>query len=199
MIKGIIWDFGGVIVGELDTPNNAKSLSTYLGVPHKKFYKIYKEKVVEWEYGKMSEKDFFDYMEHEIKLLNPNAPGEIRELLEDFLMKVHPLNPEMLHIATSFTKYKLGLLSNCNIFLSKYYTKFYEFDKLFKYLFFSCDYKLVKPDPKFYKKILSKMRLKPKECLFIDNMQVNVNAAKTLGLKTILFKNKKQLLAALKR
>jgi len=50
-----------------------------------------------------------------------------------------------------------------------------------------------KPNPKAYKLILKKLKLKSQETLFIDNQEWNIRPAKKLGMKTILFKNNKQL------
>jgi len=57
----------------------------------------------------------------------------------------------------------------------------------------SCEQGMRKPNPLFYKLLLKKLKLKPSEILLIDNQIWNVNAAKVLGLKTILFKDNKSL------
>ena len=49
-----------------------------------------------------------------------------------------------------------------------------------------------------YETVLKKVRFKPEECLFIDNTQKNLDAAKKLGIKTILFNDSKQLEKRLK-
>lgn len=45
---------------------------------------------------------------------------------------------------------------------------------------------LRKPDPKIYELIISKYQLDPGHSVFIDDMAVNIEAAKAAGLKTIL-------------
>ena len=56
----------------------------------------------------------------------------------------------------------------------------------------SCDVGLRKPNPKIYKLTLKKLGLKPAQTLFIDNQQWNLQPAKKLGMKTILFRNTSQ-------
>ncbi|KAJ7470286.1 HAD-like domain-containing protein [Mycena latifolia] len=42
-----------------------------------------------------------------------------------------------------------------------------------------------KPEPKFYKLALDRNGLKPEECIFLDDIGINLKAAKELGMETI--------------
>jgi 2-haloacid dehalogenase len=48
---------------------------------------------------------------------------------------------------------------------------------------------LIKPDPKIFKLFLKRSCRNAEDCLFIDDSQVNIAAAETLGFYTILFKD----------
>ena len=48
---------------------------------------------------------------------------------------------------------------------------------------------LIKPMPEIYQLLLKRYQLKPDECVFLDDLLVNVNAAANLGINTILFKS----------
>jgi len=63
----------------------------------------------------------------------------------------------------------------------------------FKDILVSGKEKLIKPDPKIYKLLLNRNGLKAEECVFIDDRQVNVEAAKKLSISGIKFDNAKQL------
>ena len=52
---------------------------------------------------------------------------------------------------------------------------------------FSCDVKMIKPHLDIYEEILKKYGLQAEECLFIDDRQANVDAAKKVGMHTFLF------------
>lgn len=54
---------------------------------------------------------------------------------------------------------------------------------------FSCDVKLIKPDPEIFKVICDKYSLDPKECVFIDDNAANISAASEFGMKTVRFKD----------
>lgn len=67
---------------------------------------------------------------------------------------------------------------------------------------FSCMEGLIKPDRKIYEITLKRLGVKPKEAVFIDDKEENVNSAKNIGINTILFKDleqfKKELFSFLK-
>lgn len=52
---------------------------------------------------------------------------------------------------------------------------------------FSCDVKLMKPDQNIYQLLCEKYDLTPERCLFIDDRQENVNAAKQFGMQAVRF------------
>src|SRR3989344_3838495 len=77
--------------------------------------------------------------------------------------------------------------------LLKHVKKKYNYFSYFQPRITSSEVGVRKPEAKIYKIMLKKLRIKPSECLFLDDLQLNVNAAKKIGIKTIHFKNAKQL------
>jgi glucose-1-phosphatase len=59
----------------------------------------------------------------------------------------------------------------------------------FNLVLVSCEQRLRKPNPAFYKLLIKKLKLPPSEILFIDNQIWNIKPAKSLGINIILFKN----------
>lgn len=57
----------------------------------------------------------------------------------------------------------------------------------------SCEIGVDKPDPQAYKIMLEQVNVDPKNCIFIDNKQENIDAAKALGIDAILFTNPEQI------
>lgn len=57
---------------------------------------------------------------------------------------------------------------------------------------FSYEVKLVKPEPEIYQTLLEKFQLKPEECVFMDDNEKNIIAAREAGIHAIHFKNKEQ-------
>ena len=52
--------------------------------------------------------------------------------------------------------------------------------------------RMVKPDPKIYQRLLECYGLKAEECVFLDDLEVNVEAARAEGFVGIVFENKEQ-------
>ncbi len=88
--------------------------------------------------------------------------------------------------------YTVALLTNALPFHSKVDVKlghYSHFDKVF------VSYKLGmrKPQARIFRHCLKALKLKPGECIFIDDNLVNVNGARQVGIKSIHFKNAGQL------
>jgi putative hydrolase of the HAD superfamily len=61
-------------------------------------------------------------------------------------------------------------------------------DTYFTFIFSSWDIGFEKPDPRFFRFIIEKLRTDPANCIMIgDNYEKDIIAAKTAGMKTILF------------
>ena len=94
--------------------------------------------------------------------------------------------------------YKIGI-SSIQFHLSKdvlIRKKYYE---NFDALQISCEDGLRKPDKKAFEFVLKKLKVKPEESVFIDDKRENLDVAKELGMKTILFKNNRQLIKNLEQ
>ena len=74
------------------------------------------------------------------------------------------------------------------------YPFFDEFDEII----ISGEVNLIKPKPEIYNLLLSKIEYSASECLFIDDAQVNINAARALGFHTLRFETPEILGKALK-
>lgn len=82
--------------------------------------------------------------------------------------------------------YKIYLLSNCGLQIKDYFHKVTAF-KYFDDFYVSAYNHLLKPDLQIYKHFLTKFNLKAKECIFIDDILVNVEGANKVGMKGYLY------------
>lgn len=84
--------------------------------------------------------------------------------------------------------YKLYLLSNASVRQPEYWydTPIHEY---FDGAVVSALEKETKPFPQIYYTLLRRYALKAEECLFIDDVEINVKTAKALGMDGWLFKN----------
>lgn len=109
-------------------------------------------------------------------------------------------NKELIKYASKLKKkgYKIAILSD-QWHLSKEALVTRQMNNLFKPTIISCDLGLRKPNPKFYKLLLKKLKLPAKQVVFIDNQEWNIKPAKKLEMKTILFKNNEQTIKELEK
>jgi len=93
--------------------------------------------------------------------------------------------------------YKLGLLSVHAKEWADYCEEKFDYHKLFHSVMYSFEVGVCKPESKAFELILEKLNVVPKECLFIDDSQENIDVAQKLGIQTILFKEASQLKSSL--
>ena len=119
----------------------------------------------------------------------------------DFYWNVmHSPNKDLLKILKKLRKkYKTGILSNLVSHHKKNLLKKYKISKIVDVSLYSCDIAARKPERKAFRIVLKKLDVKPSQTIFIDDMESHVIGAKKAGLKTILFKNNKQLFRDLKK
>ncbi len=68
-----------------------------------------------------------------------------------------------------------------------------ELDKIFEKIYSAGQLGISKRDPKSYEFILKDLNKKAEKVLFIDDTQGNIDAAKSIGIKTHLFTSNKEL------
>ena len=56
----------------------------------------------------------------------------------------------------------------------------------------------MKPEPEIYQTLLTKYDLKPEECIFLDDRQVNIDGAKALGIEGFVFTSYEEAVKHLK-
>lgn len=85
--------------------------------------------------------------------------------------------------------YYVYLLSNYPANLYKLHWSQFSFFTMVDGYVVSALEKLKKPDLAIYKLICERYHLKAEECLFVDDRQVNVEAARMIGMQSVLFKD----------
>ena len=63
----------------------------------------------------------------------------------------------------------------------------------FEDIIISADVNLLKPNPEIFKHVLTTYNLEPKDCIFVDDQQENVDAARELGIESFLFTSASEL------
>jgi len=198
-IKAIIFDVGGVLaLGSNSLWDKQKIVPSGVHIDIAKKLKIPLDKymdTIDTNYafaieGKIS-------LEKVLQIFSKNLKISEKKLKQFYIWvyrKHFKQNKQLFKQAFKLKKlnYKIAVLSDQWI-LSKEALMSRRFYKKFNPVIISCDVGMRKPDPKIYKLVLEKLKLKSSEVLFIDNQIWNIKTAKKIGMKTILFKDNKQL------
>ena len=92
---------------------------------------------------------------------------------------------------------KLGLLTNNHDDFERYLTE-QGLENYFDFVGNTCRLKVAKPDPAAYLLALKALNVQPDACLFVDDLERNVQGALDVGMRAFHFTSKKELLAELK-
>ena len=123
----------------------------------------------------------------------PEREQELRKVFENVgdTLRKRPATPIWINELKS-RGYRVLYLSNYSHYVMSKNPEVLDFLPLMDGGIFSCDVKLIKPDRKIYECITQKYNLVPSECVFIDDIERNVKAAKDFGFNAIRFLNLEQ-------
>ncbi len=189
MIKAVMFDYGGVVTNETYAEIE-KITSDMLGVNLNGIRKKIGESLSKFESGTISEQDFWQ----ELTDKKTNLP---RDLFHDFWIREYfkrvKIHENVLQLVDELKKngYKVGLISNTIMPHVREIRKRGGY-KRFDPVILSCEVGFRKPKREIYEIALKKLGLKPEECVFVDDLQENVEGAKTVGIKAFLFEGVKQ-------
>ncbi len=192
MIKAIIFDYGGVLTKEVFFYKFAKIHASRFGVEQKEFNELIKENWSKAKTNKISSKTFWLNLS---KFLKVDSKVLRKDIINFFGFRY-----EILDLIRKLKeKYKIGLLTNqIEDWLEGVIEK-HKLNEVFDIIITSYRTKKAKPDIAIFQEAIEGLRVKPDECIFIDDLENNTLAASRLGMKVILFKNTKQLISDLKR
>jgi putative hydrolase of the HAD superfamily len=88
---------------------------------------------------------------------------------------------------------KTGLLSNMHPAMISYLRENFDWLELFDFKTFSAEVRMIKPDPAIYEHTLRGLGVKAAETLFLDDREINVQAARELGIHALQFRSVAQL------
>lgn len=113
---------------------------------------------------------------------------DIERLLEAVPRSLTPIEDtiELVH-QLSKTKNRLFVLSNMHHRSIAHLEKQYRIWDLFDGIVISSRIQMVKPEPQIYEHLLKLYQLEPSETVFIDDLQENLSAASSMGIRTIRF------------
>lgn len=184
MIKNIVFDIGNVLVdfGWAEFINKfgfSKEINERIATATVK-----DNDWNEYDRGVLTDEEILDlFIEND-----PGIENELRAFEEDFhgLLKQFEYTKGWIK-SLQKQGYKVYCLSNMS------YKAVRECDDALNFLpeldgyILSCDVKLIKPDSSIYNALFEKYDLNPAECIFVDDLERNIEAAEKEGMYGIVF------------
>lgn len=143
------------------------------------------------EVGKISISEFRDGVRHILN--NPTASDQqIDDAWYAMILDIPKKRVET--VMRLKERYRVFLFSNTNaVHIDRLKPKFrkahsIDFESLFESTFYSHEIKARKPDLEAYQKVIKLANVNPAETLFVDDLEKNIVAAQSAGLKTFCLK-----------
>lgn len=191
----IVFDLGNVLL-PFDHKlwvTNFNKIENDLGT---KLYDLYKNNFhiqMEYEGGKISDEEFIkinlEWLEHKVS----------KEEFCKIFSNIFTVNEKVVNLLPVLKKeYKLVLLSNTSNIHKEYGWKNYSFINHFDKQILSHEVGIIKPDEEIYRLVEDYSGEPSDSHIFIDDILVNVNAAKNIGWDGIHFKGYEDLILEFK-
>jgi len=196
-IQAVIWDMGGVLVRTEDYQPREK-LAKQFGLTRLELEDLVfaGESADQATLGKISYRQHFEQVGQRL-----NINGSTLEDFEKSFWSGDRMDWELISFIKNLrSSYKTGLLSNAwsdtrRIVESSFA---FSFEQVFDAAVFSADVGLMKPQAEIYTLVLNQLGCAPEQAVFIDDVTLNVEAARAAGLKGIRFQSHSQVIRELK-
>jgi putative hydrolase of the HAD superfamily len=163
------------------------------GLPDDQFEALYWADRHAYDEGKVTGLAFWQNMARDAKL--DLTPETIEELNHWDARMWTTQNPAMLEWQLQLKQHGLltAILSNMGDTVLANIEREFDWLPRFDVLVWSYQHRMAKPDPAIYRQVLNQLGTLPEETLFLDDKDVNIEAARALGMKAILFSNIERL------
>jgi len=195
-LRAVIFDYGMVLTGPPDSGVHAE-LVRITGLPAEKLDPLYWADRQAFDEGRLNGQTYWQGFVQKAGLAL--SPAAIEELIHWDAQLWMTLNAPMLAWAAALKArgMRTAILSNMGDTVLQAMEREFDWLGRFDVLVWSYQLHMAKPDPAIYRYALEKLGTQPAETLFIDDRQVNVEAAAALGIKALVFTTVDQLRADL--
>jgi len=204
MYKGLIFDFGGVVVSNWNAHGEfAAQVARHLHLEPaaaQNVLEAHNADYLEVEKGKLELKDFFLKIWPEFKTQVALNDTLVRELVIGPIQESVQLNENMLALVNGLklSGFKTALLSNTIPEHIDYYLHYWpKIFEVFDAIMLSYDLADVKPSEAVYEKTLATIGVSAQEAVLVDDTPEFVAAAREYGLTAIKFQGYNELRAQL--
>ncbi|MEU5002073.1 HAD family phosphatase [Streptomyces sp. NPDC021622] len=137
--------------------------------------------------GSISEREVHEQVAARLGLDEPQVEDFMADLWAEYLGTP---NEELIDYVRGLRgSCRLGILSNSFVGAREWETTLYHFDELVEQIVYSHEIGIEKPDLRAFEAACASLNVQPGNCLFIDDVADNVEAAQAAGMQTHLFED----------
>ncbi|MET8038751.1 HAD family phosphatase [Streptomyces sp. NPDC005345] len=185
----VIFDIGGVLEITPETGSVQRweeRLELPLGTVNERMRDVWRAGSV----GSISEREVHEQLAARLGLDARQVGAFMADLWTEYLGTP---NEELIDYARELRgRCKLGILSNSFVGARERETSLYHFDELVEQIIYSHEIGIEKPDLRAFEAACDSLDVWPESCLFIDDVAVNVEAARAAGMQAHLFEDNTQ-------
>ena len=203
-IEAIVSDFGGVLTTPLLT--SFMAVQDEIGISPENLGKAMRTVTEEdgenplylLERGEMSEVDFLARLGDGLEPLLGHRP-ELHRFRETYFEALHPNEPmiELMRELKAGGR-RMAMLTNNVREWEPVWRSMLPVDEIFETVVDSGFVGCRKPEPRIYEMTLGRLGLPAAACLFIDDLEPNIDGARALGMNAVHFRDNEQAIAEIR-
>jgi len=195
-IRAVLFDFGGVLYKTPDRRwlrnwqrllglGQDETISAMIASPEES---PYVQAIME---GRIPESDMWERLGQRWRL----SPVLV-SWLQYSTMSRRRLNREVADFLAGLRpRFQTAILSNAGSDARRQFTEIFGFNRIVDEMIISAEEGVAKPDERIYRIALERLGVEAQEALFLDDLAVNVEAARRLGMQAVQFFETRQALA----
>ena len=199
-IKAVISDFGGVLTTPLLRSFSAlqDEIGIEAGTLGRAMQRIAEREgehpLFELERGRITEADFLATLSRELATDLGHEP-ELHRFSEIYFDALGVNEPMIGVMRTARSRgYRMALLTNNVREWEPFWRAMVPVDEIFEVIVDSAYVGMRKPEPEIYDLTVERLGdgVGPADCLFVDDVEVNIDAARALGMQAVHFQSNEQ-------
>lgn len=190
--EAVILDYGAVLCHP-PLPHEIEMMSRALSMTPEKFPTLYGHARDAYDRGDLTTREYWESVARKTGIeLAPAAIETLAQLDKDMWSRA---NTEMTDWVASLRAagYKTALLSNMQTDMIAHVRAKFSWLNDFDEQIFSSEVRLIKPDPALYRRALERLGTHPRETIFIDDREENVEGARAVGMTAFRFRSTAEL------
>ena len=191
-IKGIIFDYGEVLC-LAPTDSEAEASARIMGLPVERYRELWLRHRDAYDRGDFAAEAYWKMLARDAGIeLNSEQLRQLANLDVQMWSRINPAMIKWLK-ELSAAGIRMAVLSNMHLDMIVHARKNFSWLDLLHHHTFSAEVRLIKPDPAIYDHCIQGLGTAPAETLFLDDREVNVNAARARGLHALQFRSISEL------